>query len=330
MYATNGLERLLGISSEELHGKSFYYCIQENCLPEAIRCLESAKANDSIAYLRFWFRDPREGEPPTQAGPVDDRSEAPSSDADDDEEGGVQLSTVMETDNSDYAIQSTSSGFSSSRERWVLPNSRDSLNNFSSNSSGASTNGRRRSAIFDHPAAAESSGSSLPGESVENSRTPRTQTELEAVVSCTSDGLLVILRGARPFALDTLRQPTRVNEPRYRNGLFASPWASEPILPAPMRPHQRQRELNGAYRVSGAPAWDEGTLAGQNLPGPPTEDFMNTIREVAVFAWALTGINGSLAQYSRGSPMPGAQPYSGMPVWKPTSSQDGDFQMDIG
>ena len=38
---------------------SFYYCIAENCLQDAIKCLENAKGNDSIAYLRFWFRDPR-------------------------------------------------------------------------------------------------------------------------------------------------------------------------------------------------------------------------------------------------------------------------------
>ena len=28
------------------------------CLRDAVRCLEGAKANDSIAYLRFWFHNP--------------------------------------------------------------------------------------------------------------------------------------------------------------------------------------------------------------------------------------------------------------------------------
>ena len=60
MYATDGLSDVLGISGEEMKGKSFYYCIEENCLQDAVRCLENAKANDSIAYLRFWYRDPRQ------------------------------------------------------------------------------------------------------------------------------------------------------------------------------------------------------------------------------------------------------------------------------
>ena len=55
MYATNGLTDTLGISADELIGKSFYYCIQENYLQDAVNCVERAKANDSIAYLRFWF-----------------------------------------------------------------------------------------------------------------------------------------------------------------------------------------------------------------------------------------------------------------------------------
>ena len=62
MYSTNAVADILGVSAEEMHGKSFYECIDENCLPDAIRCLESAKANDSIAYLRFVFRDPRRAE----------------------------------------------------------------------------------------------------------------------------------------------------------------------------------------------------------------------------------------------------------------------------
>ncbi|KAF2763140.1 hypothetical protein EJ05DRAFT_427151, partial [Pseudovirgaria hyperparasitica] len=53
MYATTGIEHIVGIPSEQMKGRSFYYCIQESCLEDAVRCLESAKGNDSIAYLRF-------------------------------------------------------------------------------------------------------------------------------------------------------------------------------------------------------------------------------------------------------------------------------------
>jgi hypothetical protein len=87
MFATNGLDAILGVSSEQLKGKSFYYCIAENCLPDAIRCLEGAKANDSIAYLRFWFRNPLQGETRNEDVQMQD---ARSSDEDEDD-GGVQL-----------------------------------------------------------------------------------------------------------------------------------------------------------------------------------------------------------------------------------------------
>lgn len=86
MYATSAVSSILGISPEQVKHKSFYECIQENCLPEAIRCLESAKANDSIAYLRFWFRDPSRGDEDTDEDRHDTTTESSDSD------GGVSLS----------------------------------------------------------------------------------------------------------------------------------------------------------------------------------------------------------------------------------------------
>ncbi len=59
MHATRAVSSILGITAGELKDRSFYECIQEHCLPEAIRCLESAKTNESIAFLKFWYRDPR-------------------------------------------------------------------------------------------------------------------------------------------------------------------------------------------------------------------------------------------------------------------------------
>ncbi|MCJ1325926.1 hypothetical protein MMC10_002589 [Thelotrema lepadinum] len=323
MYATNGLENLLGISSAELNNQSFYYCIQENCLPEAIRCLESAKANDSIAYLRFWYRDPRQDENPDMDEAM---SDAPSTDNSDDD-GGVQLTNGMETDSSDYVVRSSSSGFASSQEQGRPALGRNGHQfTHPSESSGSSASGSRPSAVFENPTLAQSSASSLPGQLADDEQRQGRNVELEAVVSCTSDGLVVILRAARPFVLDSLRQPTRIAEPQYKNGLFASPWAPEPILPP--RPAGQVDEINPAFRSSGAPPVDDnGQTVDLNKPGPPTEDFMNSIREVAVFAWALTGINGSLAQYSRGTPMPGAQPYSGMPVWDHDAS-NGNFDTE--
>ncbi|KAL8659637.1 MAG: hypothetical protein Q9226_000342, partial [Calogaya cf. arnoldii] len=322
MYATNGLADILGITAEELNGKSFYYCIQENCLKEAIKCLESAKANDSIAYLRFWFRDPRQDDPP-------DRDERMTDDnaSGDDDEGGVHLNELMDEDGSENAVTTGSSRGASSTERSsVEPNydphgQSNSMDPNSRSSSGNSTDlgGNSSDAIFDRPAAAQSSSSSfsLPSPERDMSSFQQCQIELEAVVSCASDGLVVVLRKARPTIPQVSGPAAEPVEHPYRNGLFASPWATEPYMPPPpQRPIYAQ---HNPYQPNAAPqstAAQAGVHTVQPVRGAATStDFMNTIRDVAVFAWALTGINGSLSQYSRGKPSGESQPPEGMPVW---------------
>ena len=58
MYATSGIEKIVGISSGDIRGHGFYHCITENCLEHAVKCLETAQSNNSIAYLRYRFRSP--------------------------------------------------------------------------------------------------------------------------------------------------------------------------------------------------------------------------------------------------------------------------------
>lgn len=48
-------------------------------------------------------------------------------------------------------------------------------------------------------------------------------------------------------------------------------------------------------------------------------ELMRSIRDVAVFAWAVVGINGNLANYGHGLPGRGAQPPKGLPIWYPTA-----------
>ena len=363
MYASNGLEDVLGITADELTGKSFYYCIQENCLPEAIRCLESAKANDSIAYLRFWYRNPRQDDPPSDQD--ESMSDAPSSEAEDDD-GGVQLSSRMDFDSGDHEM-SSSSGYHS-RERVGSSSRVPSLmadSSSHSHSPGNSLQSKTPDLVFDTAPKAGSSSSSVPqlhenggrsgsrsspnvkaahssgrrgGQEAQRSQdrpladgaqhqvqqAQERQVELEAVVSCTSDGLVLVLRAARPFVLDSLRPAPRVKEPSYRNGFFASPWAEE---------QQQQQQWCGTEAASVAAVVDDRHRAFPpqqlvfNDPvvvdaadvaarGPQEAEFMSSIREVAVFAWALTGINGSIAQYGRGKPRPGAQPLGGLPIWE--------------
>lgn len=324
MYATNGIEQIIGISGEEMKGRSFYYCIAQNCLEDAVKCLETAKGNDSIAYLLFWFRDPRQDDPPAS----DTTSEPATEDAimtDVEDEGGVRLDAIgpdPNFDESTSASVSTGPGHTQTAEPEVEagasrptpghPNphlipggSHDDEVRTSSGESQAAT-----AAIFDRPNPAASAQSSAPtSPSVAGGAGPNPLIELEAVVSCTSDGLVVILRRARPLIPGTVAdasppgRPAVASPPRgvgYPHGVFAAPWGAEPVfIPEQPRPE---------------PGWYHGM---QPSPGPSPQDFLNSIREVAVFAWALVGINGNLVDHGRGRPEGEALPHSGLPIWSP-------------
>ena len=329
MYATNGLADILGITADQLKGRSFYYCIEENCLQEAVRCLEGAKANDSIAYLRFWFRDPRREEP----GSDDEHMEDAHSSEEDEDDGGVNLNGHasehdMESGNnkviSDPQPQYTD-GPSTEWEGRFRSDPQYSTEACSRTSSGNSTDldGNSHEAIFDQPRTAQSSISSMPLTSPDQERLAEhliappqpERIEVEAVVSCTSDGLVVVLRRARALIPQQVPQPAALP---YANGLFASPWAAEPIMPMAQQWQQPHHNYNNGFQPNPAamhPSMTQAHVAAGG--GPATVDFMNSIREVAVFAWSLTGINGSLAQYGRGKPTGESVPPEGVPVWDP-------------
>ncbi|SLM40829.1 PAS domain [Lasallia pustulata] len=328
MYATNGLSDVLDISAGELCGKSFYYCIQENCLQEAVKCLESAKANDSIAYLRFWFRDPRQDDPSDHEATMDDPH---NSSEDDEDEGGVHLRGHSSEDVNEGRVASDSSipqsqsssshGPGHDRDGYLMDQ-----NSHSSSGDSAEMNGYSNDTIFDRPVTVHSSSSSVttPEEDRRASQpyvsAPRSRIELEAVVSCTSDGLVVILRRARPIFPQLVHHNDQPVEQSYANGLFASPWAADPILPPRQgRPYYGQPN---EFQASLTPSLATSQVNSSAVAGPPWGDFMNSIREVAVFAWSLTGINGSLAQYSRGKPRGESQPPGGFPIWDPNSNAD--------
>lgn len=328
MFATNGVEQILGFKADQLVNKSFYYCIAENCLASAIKTLESAKGNDSIAYLRFTFRDPTQEHGQRQLTGLLEHVDDSDEDDSDGETGGVSIN--RQSDRLSVGVESADSSVNGDVPRIMTHNAhneryesneqtteyhhespQDSSNDTPDNetsgepsraSSGNSTDmdNNAHYAIFDRPLLHEqSSNSSL---SLSHDRTPpeRQLIELEAVVSCTSDGLVVIMRRAKPM------MPRNVTneQPSYPNGLFASPWAERPVLP------------DNLQRATSIP----------NIAYPPSSDptesgLMAAIRDVAVFAWSLTGINGSLIQYARGVPKGEAVPPGGLPVWDPNAPQ---------
>jgi hypothetical protein len=292
MYATSGIEQIVGISGEEMKGRSFYYCIALNCLTEAVRCLESAKGNDSIAYMRFMFRDPRQEDPPelTSSESEDDEMTDVTSDDDESGEGGVRLGGQSSS-------SGRNSGNQSSGSHW---NSEEPPTNLRTESGDSTAHADTHLGVFGENPRRQSSTSSVgDSPSVHNG-----EIELEAVISCTTDGLVVCLRRARPMLPGAMPVPQQAQQ-QY-TGIYAAPWASQPVFhPAP--PQMPPYPLGAQH-----PAM---IYAGPSMQFQNT--FMQSIRDVAVFAWALTGINGSLAEYARGIPKGESQPPTGFPIWNP-------------
>lgn len=298
MYATTGLQDVLGISAEALQGRSFYYCIAENCLQDAIKCLENAKANDSIAYLRFWFRDPS----------IDD---ADQSMPDSDEDTTTNLPSVGVTSrvrpNSDSAASDSSSSSStalrSDNENEVRDNGLDPDSRTSSGESISRSD--THEAIFGTARRYESMSSATSPVPIR--RRSREPLELEAVISCASDGLVVCLRQARP----SIPSANDSRVPMYQNGFFAAPWAEEPSISA----------LDSPSPCSQSPAFAPslGPHRARHEPGVSISDsnnFMMAIQEQAIFAWALTGINGSVHKIGTGTPEGDSLPPFGLPIWQ--------------
>ncbi|CAN9113647.1 unnamed protein product [Alternaria alternata] len=289
MYATSGIEQIIGISGEAMKGRSFYYCIAPNCLEDAVRCLESAKGNDSIAYMRFFFRDPRQDDAPDVSSSESEDDIMTDVTSDDESEGGVGLGG-----------HSTFNGTA----RHPL-DSNHTTDNSEERSASRTNSGDNRNPSDPHHVMF---GGSAPRSSISSVSSPRSEVrddpiELEAVISCTSDGLVVCLRRARPMLPGTM--PVAQPVQQY-NGIYAAPWATQPVFhPAPQQMPQYPLGARHPAMVQAGPS-----MEFQN-------NFMQSIRDVAVFAWALTGINGSLVDYARGKPIGESQPPEGFPVWNP-------------
>ncbi|KAI9691279.1 MAG: hypothetical protein M1820_009810 [Bogoriella megaspora] len=344
MYATSGLSEIIGISGEDMKGRSFYYCIAENCLQEAVHCLENAKGNDSIAYLRFWFRDPRQDDQHNDSDTEDSDEEMTNvSSTDEETDGGVHFdgngsshganrtshsvssrTTHPSSTTTEMDLDSGSNGRGNAAARGGLMPTQSGSRSSSDNSTNPADT---HEAIFGEPATARSSASSANSSPVH--RASSEPIELEAVVSCTSDGLVVCLRRARPVIPHPLHRP---GQPTYTNGLFAAPWAVEPIIPGVQVQQPYDNPFAQQYRPEvqipqqqAAQFHQANTNAPTSLKvgGPSSQDFMSSIRDTAIFAWALTGINGSLAEYGRGNPIGESQPPDGYPIWNPDQSGHG-------
>lgn len=284
MFATDAVSSILGVEPDQLQGKSLYECIAAKCWRDAIKCLESAKANDSIAYLRFWSRDPQmrgSGEDEGDMEIDDQEDEASENDSD----GGVRLNDVADAPADEGPYQFIKREATSSLRIKQYTNV-DDLS--------ATTRGLQRPVV--------------PQRSQDRRRELIPTRELEAVVSCTSDGLVMVLRRARP-PIPSLHPPMVPAD--FEKGLFAAPWSEHPVRPN--YPPELFYTFQPPLLPQHMPVQERVKAAG----GPPTDQLMKSIRDVAVFAWGLVGINGNLASCSRGKPSGEAQPPDGLPIWEP-------------
>ncbi|KUI56845.1 hypothetical protein VP1G_04189 [Cytospora mali] len=313
MFATNAVASVLGLSPDQVKDKSFYRCIQERCLPDALKCLESAKANDSIAYLRFWSRDPRgEGYSEDEESDEDESmvERERQHGASDSEDGGAELGDGMNMDPDDITAREIKREYDDDEPMDFLPSAGGIPGQSSSGNAASSPRSRNH-----YPQPSVLSDGGLDGRRLprgRHARHPVPSVELEAVVSCTSDGLVVVLRRARP-QIPPAHPPLVLPPWESENGLFAAPWAQQPVRPA-VPP-----EMLYTFRPPLLPQFmplQEGVKAAG---GPPMEQLMRSIRDVAVFAWALCGINGNLSAFSHGRPAGEAAPPDGLPIWDPTA-----------
>ena len=167
-------------------------------------------------------------------------------------------------------------------------------------------------------------GSGSPG-----SLPPADAIMVEAVVSCSSDGMVVILRRVHE---DEMAAPAPEPAPggfghrmqqsqqdmcaMHQQSIFAAPWGAQPIVPG------YQPEQAVAIGKEYLPHIHALQAHAAATNGPQAPNFMRAIREVAVFAWAVAGINGNIAQYAQGTPQGPAVPPHGFPVWDQNALRD--------
>jgi len=339
MYATSAVSQILGIDSETIRGQSFYDCISEACHADATRCIEGAKGNDSVAYLRFIYRDPRlagpPGMPPRQSSMDQDQYD---SDEEMTEIGSEEYGSSMASTNS----YNTSSGMNQNdnESSYVQPQSRTSSND------STNPNDTSRAIFGDTPAtnSTNSTNSSAP-QSPSNSRHRRysdhQQTipqhlEIEAVISCTSDGLVVCIRRAHVIPQSPITSTSPLNSTIPPTGLYAAPWAEEPLIP-PIIPrttgHPHVPSFSSPTPFLPVTSPNSRHVKSNSIASPrdrgkaaDRHDFMHAIMDQAIFAWALTGINGSMHRFGKGKACGESVPVGGLPIWK--SDRLGQFNED--
>ncbi|KAI1110786.1 hypothetical protein F5Y14DRAFT_338267 [Nemania sp. NC0429] len=208
MFATNAVSSILGIGPDQLRGRSLYEFIAEKCWRDAIKCLESAKANDSVAYLRFWSRDPRASSQENEDGTgLEDQHDEMSGNNSDSAPPLSDFVDVLTDDDLGTFIKTEPISSPQINQHTTVDERSAQCGSSATPASRAQTANPR---VSQRPM--------VPRDVRSRRCEPIPTHELEAVVSCTSDGLVMVLRKARP-PIPSLHVPAILG-----NGLYAAPW----------------------------------------------------------------------------------------------------------
>jgi hypothetical protein len=126
--------------------------------------------------------------------------------------------------------------------------------------------------------------------------------EVECIVSCSSDGLIVVVRQAPPIdgLAPHLRPP----------GVFAAPWAASPIAPNTMTPPPPS-PVSAVASSPGDDALSPGSISLMvPRPRPSDADVMNSIQEVSVFVWSISTLNDQVSRGNVSNVVSGLEMYS--------------------
>lgn len=251
MYTTHSVESILGISAEEVLQRSFYDGIDEDCLVDAVDAIERAKENDSIAFLRFVWDPSRRRRSESQdvenlpaEGQRANRAARQPSASTDD--GGVPLQREISDD--------------------------DTTDDSDSDLDGRSSDTSPQTSVSDTATAVASARPMPP------------PIEIEAIISCTSDGLVVIIKKAGPL-------PPH-HQASHSNGVFAAPWAPVPLIP-------QGHAIDPYYHYEGYNPHDQQRRAPRSSDPVKEYDFMRAIQYHAVFAWSLRSINKDILMHAK-------------------------------
>ncbi|RPA87496.1 hypothetical protein BJ508DRAFT_320509 [Ascobolus immersus RN42] len=232
LYSTEAVTDMLGISPEDLAGKSFLECIDEQDVMRATEVIERAKENDSITYLRFRWRDPR--------GPVVRRRL-----------GSTQESRIGATHANGNHSRATANGGNGNSSSTRITNQ---------NGAGTTSRGNHQEesdleeSTDEEDEEEEEEEVDPEEEHVEEEedddddfhtrRRPPPMFQaitVECVISCTSDGLVAVLRRSRALEAE--------------HAAYA-PWALHPVVPSPSEPTLAGGDFMECIRQIAAFAWN--------------------------------------------------------------------------